>query len=226
MKAVILAAGVGTRLLPLTETIPKTLIRINGVPIIDKVLESLPDEIDEIIIVVDYLKEKIKDHTGDNFKDKKIIFTEQGESKGTLAALQSAKYLFSENERFLVLNGDDIHDKEELMSYLLYPRSFGVQKMIMPNYYSVKLGKKNHIEGFTAQSEEEKRNGALIATGAYVIDSNIFKHPGVMVFGGEYGLPQTILAQKEETPIVGIVTEKWIPINYASDIEKAEKMLE
>ena len=95
----------------------------------------------------------------------------------------------------------------------------------MPNYYSVKINDQNIILGFSPQSEEEKTEGALIATGVYVVDSNIFNHPGILVYGGEYGLPQTIMAQKEESPVTAVITEKWIPINYFSDIERAEKLL-
>ncbi len=225
MKAIILAAGKGTRLLPLTLETPKPLIQIGGKPIIDRIFNSLPEEIDEVVIVVEYLKERLKDRVGENFYGRKVSFVDQIEKKGTFGALLSARDLFKNDERFLVLNGDDMHEKQELEKYLHYPRSFGVQRMIMPNYYSIKLDRENYIEGFLPQNEEEKILGALVATGAYVIDANIFKHEGVSVYGGEYGLPQTILAQREDFPIKGIVTEKWVPINSFEDIEKAEKIL-
>src|SRR3989344_805730 len=225
MKAIILAAGKGTRLLPLTEKIPKPLIEIAGIPVIDRIFQSLPNDIDEVIIIVEHLKEKIVNHVGDVFFNRKIKFVDQGEKKGTFGALLSARHLISENEKFLVLNGDDLHDKEELNQYLKYPRSLGVQYMNMPNYYSVRLGTNNLVDGFSPQTEEEKNGQVLVATGVYVIDSNIFKHPGIVVYGGEYGLPQTILAQKDIYSIIGVITEKWIPINSFIDIEKAEKIL-
>lgn len=224
MKAVILAAGVGTRLKPLTLETPKPLIEIAGKPIIERIFESLPKEIDEVVMIVEHLKEKIKAHLGDNFLNKKVTYVDQGERKGTFGALLSAQDLFQENERFLVLNGDDIHKKEELEKYLEHPRAFGLQKMVMPNYYNITVDENGCVEKFRPQTEEEKLNGVLIATGAYVIDSNIFKHPGVVVFGGEYGLPQTILEQKSEFPIKAIVTEHWIPINSFDDIERANKL--
>jgi NDP-sugar pyrophosphorylase family protein len=225
MKAIILAAGKGTRLLPLTEHTPKPLIEVAGTPIINRIFQSLPDKIDEVIIIIEHLKEKIKNHVGDKSFGRNVTYVNQGEKKGTFGALVSAQHLFSENERFLVLNGDDLHEKEELQKYLDHPRSLGVQYMNMPNYYSVHLGKDNLIEGFSPQTEEEKKGQVLIATGVYLIDSNIFKHPGIIVHGGEYGLPQTILAQKEEYPITGVITSGWIPINSFEDIEKAEKIL-
>ena len=223
MKVIILAAGEGTRLQPLTLTTPKSLISIADTPIIKRIFQSLPDEIDEVIMVVGHLKEKIKDFLGENFENRKVTYAEQGEKKGTFGALWSVKDLIQEGERFLVLNGDDLHRQEELEKFLIDERVFGVQKMIMPNYYGL-LIKENKLEGFRPQTEMEKGEGTLIATGVYLLDSGIFDHPGVEVYGGEYGLPQTILAQKNDYPIKVVVTESWIPINSLADLEKAEKI--
>ena len=220
MKAIILAAGEGTRLKPLTLDIPKSLISIGGKPIIDRIFESLPDEIDEVFIVVGHLKEKIKSHLGDNFRGKKVSYANQIDKHGTFGALLSARSFLSEGEVFLVLNGDDIHRKEELQKFMSGMRSFGVQKMIMPNYYSVLVNDDDHIEGFRSQTEEEKKSGTLVATGVYTLDTKIFDHPGVVVNGGEYGLPQTILAQKDLYPVKAILTTSWFPINSFEDIEK------
>jgi NDP-sugar pyrophosphorylase family protein len=224
MKAVILAAGEGTRMRPVTLETPKPLIEINGEKIIDKIFNSLPDEIDEVILVVEYLKDKIIDYVGLNFKNKTVKYSVQNSTKGTYGALLSAKNLFDTNERFLVINGDDIHDKEELTKYLGFPRSFGVQKMIWPNYYSIKI-EDGLVQGFSPQTETEKSTGTFVATGAYVLDTNIFKHEGITVGGNELGLPQTILAQKEEFPINAVISEKWIPINSFDDLSRASEIL-
>ncbi|MEK7195506.1 MAG: NDP-sugar synthase [Patescibacteria group bacterium] len=222
MKAIILAAGVGSRLHPLTLETPKPLIEVAGKPIIERIFKSLPEEITEVVIVVEHLKDKIKSHVGYNFFDRKVIYVEEGEKKGTFGALLSAKEVLGE-DRFLVLNGDDLHAKHELEKFLTGQRMFGLQKMVMPNYYSV-LVENDLVMGFRAQTDEEKGAGALIATGAYTLDSKIFDHPGVEVFGGEYGLPQTILAQKDSFPIRAVITEKWLPINSFADLEKANKL--
>ncbi|MGL5964313.1 MAG: sugar phosphate nucleotidyltransferase, partial [Fusobacteriaceae bacterium] len=58
MKAILLAAGMGTRLRPLTETIPKSLIKINGEPLLERQIRFLKEiGIDEIYVVTGYLKE-------------------------------------------------------------------------------------------------------------------------------------------------------------------------
>ena len=174
--------------------------------------------------MVEHLKDKIKNYVGNLFYGHKINYVDQISVKGTFGALLSAKDLIEKKERFLVLSGDDIYDKKELSEYLNHPRAFGLQKMCMPGYHSIHLDEDDLVEGFYPQTDDEKENGALVATGAYVTDADIFNHPGVMLRDGEYGLPQTLLAQKTKYPINGIVTKKWIPINSFDDIKKAEEI--
>lgn len=225
MKAIILAAGKGTRFLPVTLTVPKSLIKVGGVPIIERIFSSLPEDIDEVIIVVDHLKDKIEEYIGGNFYGKKVTYTLQGDKKGTFGALLSAKDLLINGERFLVLNGDDLHDKDELVKCTKYPRSMSVQKKIAPRYYSTKIDNDGNFLEFKSQTEEEKINGALIATGTYVLDTNIFKHEGIHLSGDEYGLPQTVSTQKDEYPIKVVETNGWISINTPEELEKAQKHL-
>ena len=66
MKAVVLAAGEGTRLRPLTEDKPKGMVEVDGQPILTHCFDQLVDlDADELMIVVGYLKERIIDHYGD-----------------------------------------------------------------------------------------------------------------------------------------------------------------
>lgn len=225
MKAIILAAGRGNRLRPLTDTIPKPLITINQIPIIDRLFSSLPDEIDEVVIVVEHLKEKIKEHIGDLFYNRKIFYVDQAHMRGTFGALSSARDLLSPGERFLVVNGDDIYSKEELEMHLHHKRAFGIQKMIMPGYHSIQLTADGSVDGFYPQGDMEKEQGAFVATGSYVADTDIFDTPAVQLRDGEYGLPQTLLSQKDTHPITAVVMKKWLPINSFEDKDDAEKML-
>jgi len=76
-KAIILAAGIGSRLAPFTEHNPKCLAPINGVPILTNMLTHLSDSgVKETIIVVGHLKEKIYDMVGNSFNGMKIFYIE------------------------------------------------------------------------------------------------------------------------------------------------------
>ncbi len=110
MKAIILAAGRGTRLQPLTNTTPKPLIKIFWKTILEHNLEHIYQYVDEIIIIVKYKKEKFPEILGDNYKGTKITYHEQGDEKWTGGAL---KWLDIQDDIF-VLYGDQILDKKDL----------------------------------------------------------------------------------------------------------------
>src|SRR3989339_2265598 len=112
MQAIILAAGRGTRMKELTDDLPKSLLPINGRPIIEYALENLPDIISEIILIVGYKSKMIKDHLGDNYLGKPIKYIEQKELNGTAGALWAARDLVK--DKFLVMYGDDFYSKKDL----------------------------------------------------------------------------------------------------------------
>ncbi len=77
MQALILAAGVGKRLMPLTENQPKCMVEVNGISLIENTLNHLANRnIDEVVIVVGYLKNKIIEKFGSNYKNMKITYVE------------------------------------------------------------------------------------------------------------------------------------------------------
>jgi len=77
MQAIILAAGKGTRLRPLTHKIPKTLVSVAGKPILEHTLQALPPQIKEVVLVVGYKGDHIKRHLGDTHAGRKIIYVQQ-----------------------------------------------------------------------------------------------------------------------------------------------------
>lgn len=115
MKAVILAAGLGTRMRPLTFTKPKFLLPVAGKPALDHALLLLKNaNINEVGMVVGYGKEQIMERYGDGSKlGMKIEYITQQELIGTANAVAVAKD-FVGSERFLVMNGDTLVDQESL----------------------------------------------------------------------------------------------------------------
>ncbi len=109
MKAVIPAAGEGTRLRPLTLTRPKHVFPIAGKPLLEHTLSALKNiGINDVLIVVGYLKERIIKTLGDGEKlGIKISYAEQPEVLGTADATKLAEK-FVNNEPFLLINGDVI----------------------------------------------------------------------------------------------------------------------
>ena len=109
MKAMILAAGLGKRLRPLTNTIPKPNLMVGDKSLIQRNIEKLISSgFKEIVINISHLGHKIKEHVCENFSDIEISFSEESEPLGTGGGVKKALNLLGE-EPFLLLNADIYH---------------------------------------------------------------------------------------------------------------------
>src|SRR3989344_5773786 len=105
MKAVILAAGQGTRVSPLSDNYPKVLLPVAGKPAIFHTMDSVVDFVDEIIII-DNKEGKLKEKIGNSYNGKKISYVVQEVPRGTGDALRHANV----KGNFIVRRGDDFYD--------------------------------------------------------------------------------------------------------------------
>lgn len=222
MQCVIFAAGRGNRLRPYTDTIPKPLIPIDGKPIIHRLFDTLPEEVDEYFIIVKYMGEKIKEYLQINFPNKKITYIEQNTAPGTYGALKSAEE-YLDDSKFLVLSADDMYDREELNSMIKHDRAFGVQNKIMPGYYAIEKDDAGKVSSMRSPTDDETINGTPVATGAYLLDKKIFEFEPIVLRDGELGLPQTIIANLNSYSIDYFLMRKWQPINTVTDLENMQK---
>jgi len=107
-KALILVAGRGKRLMPITESMPKCMAEINDKPILQNTLEALSkNSIEEVIIVVGYMKNVVKDKIGNTFNGMKITYVDNDvyNITNTMYSLWLAKK-WVENSNFLFIEGD------------------------------------------------------------------------------------------------------------------------
>ncbi|MDY7081931.1 MAG: nucleotidyltransferase family protein, partial [Halobacteria archaeon] len=106
MKAVVLAAGEGTRLRPFTDNKPKALVEVGGKPLLSYCFDVLKPYVDEFVVTVGYKKEKIIEYYGDVYDDTPITYVHQREQKGLAHALLVAEPEIE--DRFVVMNGDNV----------------------------------------------------------------------------------------------------------------------
>jgi UDP-N-acetylglucosamine diphosphorylase / glucose-1-phosphate thymidylyltransferase / UDP-N-acetylgalactosamine diphosphorylase / glucosamine-1-phosphate N-acetyltransferase / galactosamine-1-phosphate N-acetyltransferase len=173
MKAVIIAAGEGRRMRPLTLHIPKPLLKISGKAIIDYAYESLPAEIEEVIVVVKYLSDQIKAHIRKNWSKKKVEFA-RGSDRGTaFSFLAARKYLH--NEKFLFLYGDEVPDPRDVKNCLKKNLSILVFKSTNPRANGIAYLRKNGtIKGIVEKPDDPSSNTAI--DGVMVLNTDIFDY--------------------------------------------------
>lgn len=173
MKAVILAAGEGKRMMPLTLKTPKPLLKVNGKAIIDYVLESFTPEIDEVIIVVKYLGNQIKKHIGKENRSKRIKYV-LGSVKGTAYSFIAAKK-YLKNERFLFVYGDEIPNPRDVKNCLSKDLSVLVFKSKNPRANGIAYLRKDcTIKKIVEKPKKPKSD--LAVDGVMVLNTNIFDY--------------------------------------------------
>ncbi len=110
MQAVILCGGLGERLRPYTEKIPKVMLQLNRKPILEHVIKHIKKSgINNFVLLCGYKSEEIKNYFGDGKKfGVKISYSVEKEKLGTAGAVNNAKDLIKDD--FILVNGDVITD--------------------------------------------------------------------------------------------------------------------
>jgi len=113
MRAMIFAAGLGTRLKPITDSIPKALVPINGKPLLQLIIEKLKKSgFDEIIVNVHHFPDQIIDFlkANNNFGIRIEVSDERNQLLDTGGGIRKAKHFFDDGQPFLVHNVDILSD--------------------------------------------------------------------------------------------------------------------
>lgn len=223
MQCVILAAGKGTRMRPLTDTIPKPLIPVAGKPILDHIIDALPAVIDEIVLIIGYRGEQIIAHCGDLYKGKKIVYrTQENFAGGTGEALLKARDVL--HGKFLFMYGDDIHGPEALKKATECEHAILATHSETPERYGVVV---RNDDGTLKEIIEkpEHPTSNLINIGGFIINDSIFGFHVPVSASGELYVTDMLSKYAEENPVQVIVQDVWLPIGYPEDIPKAEEVL-
>jgi len=174
MKTVILAAGQGKRLKPLTETKPKVMLPIANMPILEHVLLNAKSAgMKDFVFVVSHHKETVTDY----FKDGKdwnvnIEYVTQSRPLGTAHAIGSIENIVS--NRFIVLSGDTIVSTKDIRKIAKAKKTtMGTKEVDNPWEYGVVELQKDNVVKIHEKIKEPPTN--LINTGIYCFDQTIFK---------------------------------------------------
>lgn len=217
MKAVIFAAGLGTRLRPLTDAVPKPMLEVGGKPILRRTLDSLPRAVTDVIIVVGYKGEMIRAA----FAAPRVRFVEQAELLGTYDALMNAHPLL-DDAPFLALNGDDLYAKEDLERLVAQePFAMLAHRVPAPNPYSHLASRDGFLDGIVQKKDADALAEKEVYVGACLLDQRFFLlEPGLTPVG-EFGLPHTLEKHLNKIPVRILESTFWMPIGTPTELETA-----
>ena len=180
VKAVVLAGGFGTRLRPLTNIIPKPLVPIAGVPLLQRIINTLPPSVEEVIVAAGYRGHDIEKYFSENAQNAPVVVVTEHKPLGTAGALWNLRN--SIDSTFLVLNGDVVNSLS-LADMVAFHRSRNAVATISlwevedPTAFGVvRLSDGSAIAEFREKPSREEAFSNLINAGTYVMEPGIFEH--------------------------------------------------
>jgi mannose-1-phosphate guanylyltransferase len=181
MQAVILVGGEGTRLRPLTSTVPKPVVPLVDRPFISFMLEWLKGHgIDDVIMSCGFLATSVRNVLGDGSAlGIKLRFVEEPDPRGTAGALKFAESLL--DERFLMLNGDVLTDIDLTAQIAQHERTGAKATLALapvadPSAYGlVELNEDRSVKDFVEKPSPDRIDTNLISAGAYVLEREILQ---------------------------------------------------
>ena len=220
-----MAAGRGTRMKELTDHLPKPLLMVAGKTLLEHQLDIMPDEVDEVIIIVGYLEDMIKEKFGIEYNGKKIIYVHQEKLDGTGGALWLAKpYL---KDVFIVTAADNIFDAEDVKEASCYPWSIvGIEVDDVGRAAKMIIDESDRVMNILEVDDPaHDRSPGFLNTALYCLDTKVFDYPLVpkSPVSNEYGLPQTLVQSGVDLHL--IKAKFWIEITVPEDLQKAEEIL-
>lgn len=227
MKAMIFAAGLGTRLKPITDTIPKAMVEVGNQPMLKLVLDRCHKAgITEVVVNVHYLPEVIKSFLLSYISPgmKVFISDETNEILETGGGLIKAKDYFNDGQPFLVANADVLTNIDIKLFFQAHQKLGGIATLaVRDRNTSRKLlfGQEGRLKG---RAKGEEGNG-LAFSGYHIISPEIFNH---ITRTGKFSITDWYIDICKEQSIFAYPhsDDIWIDIGTAEKLNEANEVYE
>jgi NDP-sugar pyrophosphorylase family protein len=236
MKAMILAAGEGMRLRPITETVPKALVEVGGRPLIDYALDTVRRAgLTEVVINLHHLGDLIRDHVGDgSAHGLRALYSAEDPLLGSGGGIVHARSLLGD-ATFVTLNADTIVDVD-LEAIATYHRDKGAMATMvlredprMADFGLIRTDAGGRIRRFLDHTgpgaPADDVLEAFMYSGVQVLDPGVFRYmPGQGAFSITAVTYPDMLAADE--PLYGYPFKgRWITVGTPAELEAANRTL-
>lgn len=234
MEAIVLAAGRGSRLQPLTDDRPKGLVQVGGRPLLVDCLDQLLSVgVDRFVLVVGYEAGQIIDYFGDEHRGRPITYAHQSERDGVASALLAAEESVSDEE-FLVMLGDNVF-RANIGAVVGALEADGTDGAVLveevaaaeaSRYGVCQLDEAGQIDSIVEKPDDPP--STLVATGLYAFTDGIFDacrriEPSGR---GEYEISDAIDEYATEHNVEAVSLAGWrVDVGYPRDRNEANRRL-
>ena len=222
MDAIILAAGLGTRLRPYTLETPKPLLPIRGRPILDWILGALPPAVNRVVVIRHFLAGQIEQYLQSQTHVRNWATVHQAQPRGTGDAFRSCRDHISA-DRFLVLNGDDLYGAADLRALTEKPMGMLVHPVDEPRKFGIVFVRPDGtLERLVEKPDLDGRQMANI--GAYLFLRSAFDIDLPLSPRGEYEITDAVATLAAGGSFFAVPARAWLPIGTVEAWRAAEQV--
>jgi bifunctional UDP-N-acetylglucosamine pyrophosphorylase/glucosamine-1-phosphate N-acetyltransferase len=224
MKCVILAAGEGNRMHPLTFTRPKVMLPLAGKPILEwNLLNARAAGLKEFIFVVSYKSEMVREYFGDGKHwNVKITYVNQGKAMGTAHAIGITETFVDD---CVVMCGDTIFGTNDIKHIMKKGIKIGLIHIESPTEYGIVELKGKHLVKIYEKMDQPFTN--VVNAGIYHFNNSIFRYIRKTQKSqrGEYEITDSINMLVRKEPMEGVFLNQWRDVVYPWHLLEANEEL-
>lgn len=223
MQTVVLAAGRGTRMRPLTDETPKPMLPVAGRPLVEHVVRAAIDAgATHVQLVVGYEADAVREHFTTLDLGVSVEFALQARQRGTADAVRAAADDL-DDAPFVVLNGDVLYDADSLERLYAEAPAVGSFRVDNPSSYGVlKLGEDGTVTGVVEKPADPPSN--VINTGAYAFPAAALDWLDVSDSErGEAELTDVLQRACESFSVASVPFERWLDVGRPWELLEANE---
>ncbi|WP_137291501.1 bifunctional sugar-1-phosphate nucleotidylyltransferase/acetyltransferase [Natronorubrum halophilum] len=221
MKAVVLAAGKGTRISPLSATLPKPMLPVADRPLAAHTVDAAVDAgADEIVLVIGYEGDTVREYFGSEYRDTPVSYAVQAKQSGTADAVTAAReYL---EGPFVVLNGDNLYDPKAIGRLFEQCPAVCAVAVDDPENYGVLDTDDGTIVDITEKPSDPPTN--LVNAGAYAFPADAREWLAVPESErGEHEITDVLATVLEQFAVTPVTLERWLDVGRPWELLRANE---
>ncbi|WIV67179.1 bifunctional sugar-1-phosphate nucleotidylyltransferase/acetyltransferase [Natrialbaceae archaeon AArc-T1-2] len=221
MKAVVLAAGEGTRIRPLSASLPKPMLPVADRPLVAHTVDAAIEAgADEVVLVVGYEAAAVREYFGDGYRDVPISYAVQGEQAGTAHAVNAARDRL--DGPFAVLNGDNLYDPDAVARLFESGPAVCAIPVDEPRNYGVLSTADETVTDIVEKPSDPPTN--LANAGAYAFPAEAREWLEVPPSErGEHEITDVLARVIEEYAVTPVTLERWMDVGRPWELLEANE---
>jgi UDP-N-acetylglucosamine diphosphorylase / glucose-1-phosphate thymidylyltransferase / UDP-N-acetylgalactosamine diphosphorylase / glucosamine-1-phosphate N-acetyltransferase / galactosamine-1-phosphate N-acetyltransferase len=221
MKAVVLAAGQGTRIRPLSSSVPKPMLPVADRPLAAHTVDAAVDAgADEVILVIGYEAETVREYFGEEYRGVPISYAVQEEQAGTAHAVNAASDHLE--GPFAVLNGDNLYDQDAIDELFDECPAICAIEVEDPRNYGVLSTTDGIVTDIVEKPDDPPTN--LANAGAYAFPEEAIEWLDVPASErGEHEITDVVAQVIDQFAVSPVTLERWMDVGRPWELLEANE---